>query len=243
MKVHNTIKNMPESEQPYERLVKNGPEVLSDAELLAVIIKSGTKELSSVDVARNLLSDRHKNLINLYDYSIEELIQFPGIGRVKAIQLKAVCELSKRISRANIGYTLRMDSPEILARYYMEQIRHLRNEQLICAYFDVKLRFVGDVILSQGNVNAAFVSMKKIFRGAFDKNASIIVLIHNHPSGDPTPSEEDIYVTEKVKRACEIMDLYLGDHIIIGDRAYFSFLENNYLKDFNEGKGRENNEQ
>ena len=240
MKAHNSIKNMPESEQPYERLMKFGVEALSDAELLSVIIKSGTKECNSLDIARNLLRDRHKNLMNLYDYSLEELTGFSGIGKVKAMQLKAVCELSKRISRANIGYTLKMNNPRDLAAYYMEQIRHCKNEKLICAYFDVKLRFVGDVILSEGTVNASFVSMKKIFRGAFDKNASIIVLIHNHPSGDPNPSEADIFVTEKVKMACEIMDLHLGDHIIIGDRAYFSFLENNYL---NEGRGRKDNEQ
>ena len=124
---------MPESEQPYERIMRFGVEALSDAELLAVIIKSGTREYSSLDIARNLLRDRHKNLINLYDYSLEELTDFSGIGKVKAMQLKAVCELSKRISRANIGYTLKMDNPRDLAAYYMEQLRHCESERLICA--------------------------------------------------------------------------------------------------------------
>ena len=240
MKAHNTMKDMPESEQPYERIMRFGVEALSDAELLAVIIKSGTREYSSLDIARNLLRDRHKNLINLYDYSLEELTDFSGIGKVKAMQLKAVCELSKRISRANIGYTLKMDNPRDLAAYYMEQLRHCESERLICAYFDAKLRFVGDAVLSEGSANASFVSIRKIFKEAFAKNAVVVVLIHNHPSGGPTPSDADIYVTEKVRRACELMDIHLGDHIVIGDRAYFSFLENNYL---NEGRGRKDNEQ
>ena len=133
-----------------------------------------------------------------------------------------------------------MDNPRDLAAYYMEQLRHCESERLICAYFDAKLRFVGDTVLSEGSANASFVSMRKIFKEAFAKNAVVVVLIHNHPSGDPTPSDADIYVTEKVRRACELMDIHLGDHIVIGDRAYFSFLENNYL---NEGRGRKDNEQ
>ena len=240
MQTNKTIKELPASERPYEKFLSLGASGLSDADLLAIIIKTGTKDKSAVDIAQEILSGRHGNLLNLYEMSYDELIQVSGIGQIKAIQLKAVAELSMRISKAKRARSIRMNTPVTIADYYMEQMRHLQQEVVICAYFDVKLRFVGDVILSEGTVNASFVSMKKIFRGAFDKNASIMVLIHNHPSGDPNPSEADIFVTEKVKMACEIMDLHLGDHIIIGDRAYFSFLENNYL---NEGRGRKDNEQ
>ena len=229
MKAHNSIKNMPESEQPYERLMKFGVEALSDAELLSVIIKSGTKECNSLDIARNLLRDRHKNLMNLYDYSLEELTRFSGIGKVKAMQLKAVCELSKRISRANIGYTLKMNNPRDLAAYYMEQIRHCKNERLICAYFDVKSRFLGDKFISKGSLSSSVVDISSVMRTALEKNASKIVLLHNHPSGDCTPSKDDIAVTDRLAEGSRIFSIELCDHIIIGDNEYYSFYENKII--------------
>ena len=230
MSEHFTMKNLPESERPYEKYLLYGEESLSDAELLAIILKSGTKDANSLDIARMLLQGNHNNLLNLYDLSYKELMHFPGIGQVKAIQLKAVAELSKRIARTQSGYKLKMDKPETIADYYMEQLRHLKEEQLICAFFDSKCNFLGDVMVSKGSVNYAYVSPRDIFRHAFDYKAVLIILLHNHPSGDPFPSEDDIRITRRIEKGAGILELQLVDHIIIGDKKYFSFKENKLLK-------------
>lgn len=230
MSEHFTMKNLPESEQPYEKYVLHGEESLSDAELLAIILKSGTKEANSLDIAREILKGNHNNLLNLYDLSYRDLMQFSGVGKVKAIQLKAVAELSRRISKTNSGYRLRMDNPESIADYYMEQLRHAKQEQLLCAFFDAKNNFLGDVVVSKGAVNYAYVSPRDIFRYAFDYEAVMFILLHNHPSGDPTPSEDDLHITRRIEKGAQILQLELVDHIIVGDNRYYSFKENDLLK-------------
>ena len=230
MSEHFTMKNLPESERPYEKYMNFGENSLSDAELLAIVLKSGTKQANSLDIARQILHGNHNNLLNLYDYSYQQLMQFSGIGKVKAIQLKAVAELSKRIAKTSSGYQLRMDKPETIAEYYMEQLRHLKEEHLICAFFDSKCNFLGDVMVSKGGVNYAYVSPREIFRHAFDYEAVMIILLHNHPSGDPLPSEDDIRITRRVEKGAGILELQLVDHIIIGDKNYFSFKEKELLK-------------
>lgn len=230
MPEHFTMKNLPESERPYEKYLAHGEESLSDAELLAIILKSGTKQSNSLDIAREILRGNHNNLLNLYDLSYRDLMQFSGIGQIKAIQLKAVAELSKRIAKTQSGYQLKMDKPCTIASYYMEQLRHAKEEQLICAFFDSKCNFLGDVMISKGSVNYAYVSPRDIFRYAFDYEAVLFVLLHNHPSGDPTPSEDDIRVTKRIEKGADILELQLVDHIIIGDKKYYSFKENQQIK-------------
>ena len=229
MTKHFTMKNLPESERPYEKYLKYGEEALSDAELLAIILKSGTPKENSLDIARRLLEGNHNNILNLYDLSYHDLLRIPGIGPVKAIQLKAVAELSKRITRTKSGYHLNMNTPQSIADYYMEQLRHRKEEVLICAFFDSKCHFLGDVMLSKGTVYSAYVSPREIFRLAFDYGAVMIVLLHNHPSGDPVPSEDDIHVTHRIAKGAQILELQLADHIIIGDNQYYSFKENKQL--------------
>lgn len=229
MQDHNVLKNLPESERPYEKYIAHGEQSLSDAELLAIILKSGTRKLTSVDVARNLLQGKHGNLLNLYDFSYNEMLQFEGIGKIKAIQLKAIAELAKRISKTNHGYQLKMDEPNSIAAYYMEQLRHEKKEVLICAVFDSKCNFLGDSTLSVGCVNSAYVSPREIFRYALDKGAVLMILVHNHPSGDPSPSEDDIKITRRIRNGADLLGLELADHIIIGDNDFFSFQENDYI--------------
>ena len=229
MSEHFTMKNLPESEQPYEKYVLHGEECLSDAELLSIILKSGTKEANSLDIAREILKGNHNNLLNLYDLSYRDLMQFSGVGKVKAIQLKAVAELSRRISKTNSGYRLRMDNPESIADYYMEQLRHAKQEQLLCAFFDAKNNFLGDVVVSKGAVNYTYVSPRDVFRYAFDYEAVMLILLHNHPSGDPTPSEDDLRITRRIEKGAQILQLELVDHIIVGDNRYYSFKENNLI--------------
>ena len=230
MSEHFTMKNLPESERPYEKFLLHGEESLSDAELLAIILKTGTQKANSLDIAREILRGNHNNLLNLYDLSYRDLMQFSGVGQIKAIQLKAVAELSRRIAKTNSGYQLKMDNPSSIADYYMEQLRHLKQEQLICAFFDSKNNFLGDVVISKGAVNYAYVSPRDIFRYAFDYEAVMLILLHNHPSGDATPSEDDIRITRRIEKGAQILELHLVDHIIIGDNKYYSFKENELIK-------------
>lgn len=229
MSEHVTMKDLPESERPYEKFILYGEESLSDAELLAIILKTGTHKENSIDIARKLLQGNHNNLLNLYDLSYRDLMQYPGIGRVKAIQLKAVAELSKRIAKTNSGYQLKMDNPASIADYYMEQLRHRKEEVLMCAFFDSKCNFLGDALISKGSVNSAYVSPRDIFRYAFDYEAVLLILLHNHPSGDISPSRDDLQITHRIEKGAQLLELQLVDHIIIGDNKYYSFKENKQL--------------
>jgi DNA repair protein RadC len=225
MDKHIAVKEMPESERPYEKFLRYGVSSLSDAELLAIIIKTGTKKMTSMDVARELLYGRQRNLLNLYELSFEEMTQIPGIGSIKAIQLKAVAELSLRIAGTRRGYNMRLEKISSIADYYMERLRHESQEVLMCAYFDAKANFLGDARISVGSTSFAYFSAKDVLRGALNKNATLLVLLHNHPSGDPTPSQDDIRVTERMRESARLLDMNLVDHIIIGDNLYFSFKE------------------
>ena len=223
------MKNLPESERPYERFRDLGAEALSDAELLAIILKTGTKDLSVLDLARSLLSECQGNLLNLYELSYEQLLEMKGIGPVKAAQLKAVAELSTRIAKTGRGYRLLLDSPSSIADYYMEEMRHRREEVFMGAFFDSKCKFLGDSLIATGSVSYAYISPAELFRKALIRNAVMIVVLHNHPSGDPAPSDEDIRMTEDMNRGAKLLGLKLADHIVIGDHKYFSFHENQLL--------------
>lgn len=229
--MHNnkTIKNLPASERPYEKFLSLGASGLSDADLLAIIIKTGTRDKTVIDIAQDILSVRHGNLLNLYEMSYEELLSIPGIGQIKAIQLKAIAELSLRIAKTKKVQSIRMNNPQTIADYYMEQMRHLTNEVVICAYFDVKSRFLGDKFISKGSLSSSVVDIGSIIRTALDKNASKLVLLHNHPSGDCTPSRNDIAVTDRLIEGSGIFSIELCDHIIIGDNEYYSFYENKLI--------------
>lgn len=229
MQTNKTIKELPASERPYEKFLSLGASGLSDADLLAIIIKTGTKDKSAVDIAQEILSGRHGNLLNLYEMSYDELIQVSGIGQIKAIQLKAVAELSMRISKAKRARSICMNTPVTIADYYMEQMRHLQQEVVICAYFDVKSRFLGDKFISKGSLSSSVVDISSVMRTALEKNASKIVLLHNHPSGDCTPSKDDIAVTDRLAEGSRIFSIELCDHIIIGDNEYYSFYENKII--------------
>ena len=229
MSQHTIVKELPLSERPYEKLLTYGAGQLSDAELLAIIIKTGTRDLNSLDIARMLLSGGQGNLLNLYEFSYERLKQLPGIGAVKAIQLKAVAELSKRIAKTNRGYHIRMNDSFSVADYYMEELRHLSKEIVIAAMFDAKGIFIGDEQISIGSTTYVYVSPKDIYRKVLEHNATIFIMIHNHPSGDPTPSKDDISITQRMQECAKLLEISFADHIIIGDNDYFSFQEQGLL--------------
>ena len=223
------MKNMPESERPYERFRTLGAQALSDAELLAIILKTGTKDYTALDLARNLLSECQENLLNLYELSFEQLLELKGIGPVKATQLKAIAELSKRIAKTGRGYKLSMNSPSTIADYYMEELRHRREEVFMAAFFDAKCKFLGDSLITTGSISHAYVSPMELFRKALLRNAVMLVVLHNHPSGDPHPSTEDQQITKQIQSGASLLGLTLADHIVIGDQRYFSFRENQLL--------------
>ncbi len=229
MQDHYTMKELPESEMPYEKYLKGGAVGLSDADLLAIILRSGSKEKSALQLAQDILCRKQKNLLNLHQMSIAELVKIPGIGQVKAIQLKCIAELSIRMAAASYQKNLKAEGPGVVASYYMEQLRHETKEKLLLAMFDVKNCFLGDEVLSVGTVNASLVSPREIYLRALKSEAVNVILLHNHPSGDPTPSQEDLRTTRQVARCGEFLGITLMDHIIIGDQQYTSFREKGIL--------------
>lgn len=229
MNTHITMKEMPESEQPFEKCFRYGAQVLSDAELLAVILRNGTKNMTALQLAQLFLSKKDKNLLNLVSMPIEEMQKIPGIGRVKAAQLKCIAELAGRITRTSRAKSVKLNEPGSIAAYYMESLRHESKEKLLLAMFDAKCSLLGDEVISVGTVTNSLVSPREIFLKALEYKAVHIVLLHNHPSGDPAPSEADRRVTQRILECGTIMGIALADHIIIGDNRYISFRENGLL--------------
>ena len=227
-----TAKNLPVSEQPYEKCLKSGAASLSDAELLAVIIRCGTNGSSSTEVAKHVLSKRTGNLLGLYQMSLKELQEVPGIGKVKAIQLKCIAELSKRIAQTGRQQAIVMQNAFSVADYYMEQLRHQEQEIMICMMLDNQNHLLNDTILSKGTVNATLITPREVYLEALRYHAVSLILVHNHPGGNPVPSQCDREVTERIFRAGEMLGIGLLDHIIIGDHRYVSFREEGILGEY-----------
>ncbi len=227
-----TVKELPESERPYEKCERFGPEALSDAELLAVIIRSGTKNERAVDLAVRVLNrpGAKKGLSALHFYSRQELQKIKGIGKVKAIQLCCVAELAKRMQLSVDAAKEEFHSPESIARVYMERMRHCRTEEIILLMLDTKGRKIADEVVSKGTVNMAVLEPREVLCIALRYEAVFLILLHNHPSGVPTPSNADISVTRRLATACEIVGIELRDHIVIGDNCYFSMREKGFLE-------------
>lgn len=230
-----TIKELPDYERPYEKCMAKGASALSDAELISVIIRTGIQGEKSVDLANRILNAGPDGLLNLIYLDMEELMKIRGIGTVKAVQLKCAGELAKRISMASRHEEVLLKNPSTIASYYMERLRHESKEMLLLTMYDSKNMLIGEEVLSVGTSRTALISPGEIYKTALSARAEYIVLLHNHPSGDPEPSSEDVKVTLKIKKCGELLDVLLMDHIIIGDNRYFSFREQGVLFE----KGRE----
>ena len=235
MQKNMTVKELPDTERPYEKCLMYGAEALTDAELISVIIRTGSRGERCVDLAHRILNAGPDGLLNLLQLDVKQLTKIHGIGNVKAVQLKCVGELAKRIASTRRRQQVILESPERIASYYMERMRHETQEILMLAMFDSKSMLIGEKVISVGTSNAALISAREIYRTALQEQAVYIVILHNHPSGNPEPSREDIQVTRKIKQSGEILDILLMDHIIIGDNRYFSFREQDILFE----KGRE----
>ena len=192
------------------------------------------KDHDSVELGRQILTLGNdcgpvNGLLALQQLSLNQLMKIKGIGKVKAIRLKCVTEFSKRIAMESYKTGIRIDMPSTIANYYMEQLRHLEVEQVILVMTDSKNQFLRDCILSSGTVNMSLISPREIFITALKMQAVHILLVHNHPSGDPTPSKDDIEITKRIHEASQIMNITLVDHIIIGDNTYMSLKELRYF--------------
>ena len=220
------IKQLPESERPYEKLEIYGEKMLSNAELLAIIIKSGTKENTSVELANKILTftenSSNNMLQSLQEMSLEEFQKIKGIGKVKAIQLKAVCELARRMSqpvnRKNIKVNTSLDVADLL----MDELKFEKVEYVKLLLLNAKNVVVRIVDISKGGMNSAIVEPKEILQEAIRAGIPKIILVHNHPSGDSTPSRADIEMTKRLYNASNILGIQLLDHIVIGNGCYTS---------------------
>lgn len=222
------MKDMPLCERPYEKLENYGAEMLSNAELLAIVIKTGNRHETSVAIAQRILAlnDRDGGLAFLHDLSLEELRATKGIGRVKALQIKAVMELSKRISSALIiNNRISVKSPDDVSRLLMEEMRYLRKEIFKIILLNTKNHILKSLNVSVGCLNSSIVHPREVFSEAVKAGCSGVLLAHNHPSGDPEPSSEDIETTKRLVNAGNILGIKVLDHIIIGDGRYISFKE------------------
>ncbi len=231
MREHITVKELPDSEKPYEKFLSCGAESLSDAELLAVIIRSGTMGLKSIEVAQCLLAVGGQNLLNIYELSYEEMLAVRGIGRVKAIQLKCVAELAKRIASTRYRHEMQLSSAATVANYYMERLRHEKQERVILGMFDSNCNLIADRLMTIGSATASFVSPREIFMEALRHQAVQVIILHNHPSGSPQPSDQDDAVTIRLAQCGHMIGIVLADHIIIGDHAYYSYREHGKMRD------------
>ncbi len=230
-KKHLTVKDLPGLDRPDEKLEKYGPKTLTDAELLAVIIRTGTKEVQSVELASQILNRSLEcpGLLGLKALTLPELMDIKGVGKVKALQILAIGELSRRIAKSSINKGEAFSEPEMIARYYMEDMRHLQREEIILVMMNSKSQIIKDEVISRGTVNSSILSPREVFLLALKFNAVHIVLLHNHPSGDPTPSKEDLLMTARIAEAGKLIGILLMDHLIIGDNKYISLKERGFL--------------
>lgn len=228
MTVTMMLRELPANERPRERMLQAGERALANAELLAILIRTGTRAESAIALAHRLLREA-EGMHNLVDMSVEQLTAIKGIGIAKALQIKAGIELGKRLANTAQPKAFRIHSPQDVADYIKEDVRYLRNEHFICLYLNTKNGVIGQETLSVGSLNASIVHPREVFRAAMRRACASIICVHNHPSGDPTPSPEDIQITKRLKEAGHIVGIELLDHVIVGDQDFISLKEQGLL--------------
>lgn len=223
------MKELPTLDRPYEKLKMYGENCLSNAELLAIIIKCGTRDENSIDIANRvlLLSQNIKNIKNI---PINDLMKIKGIGEVKAIQLKAICELTNRMSKNNQIAEIKIDKPKDVAELLMEEMRDKKQEIIKTLVLNSKNIILKIKDVAIGDTRTASVSIKQLLSENIKMQAPKIIIVHNHPSGDPTPSKDDLIFTNKVNEACNILGIKLLDHVVIGNNRYESIMSR--IRDF-----------
>ena len=220
------IKNWPESDRPRERLLSQGPEPLSDAELLALILRTGNAAdgTTAVDQARSLIT-RFGDLRSLAAATTTELRQQSGIGPAKAAEIQALFELARRFACSDIKPGVRLTSSKEVFTHFHERLRNRKKEVFITLLLDSKNRLIREIQVSEGSLNASIVHPREVFAPVIRESAAGVLFVHNHPSGDPEPSREDIELTQRLREAGQLMGVRVLDHIIVGNGCYTSFCD------------------
>jgi DNA repair protein RadC len=232
-----TMKELYEGERPYERCLACGAGALSDKELLAVLLRTGTVGETACELAGRILSlPGYQGLTGFGRIPLERLLKLKGVGKVKAVQLKCAAELASRMAKATAGERLCFGTPATVADYFMEELRYEEQEQLIVLFLDARSRLLKEKLMFKGTVNASLASPREIFLEALEVHAVHVVLVHNHPSGDPAPSDDDIRITERICYGGDLLGIRLLDHVIIGDGCYCSFKEKKILPEMSGDK-------
>lgn len=223
-----SLKDVPKEERPRERLLKYGAKNVSNQELLAILLVSGTKEETVLQLAKRILM-HFEGIKLLREATIEELTAIKGIGIAKGVQLLAAIELGKRMSNFMQKEQYFIRSPEDGANYVMEDMRNLKQEHFVVLFLNTKNQVIQRKTIFIGSLNSSIVHPREVFREAVRRSAASIICIHNHPSGDPTPSKEDIHVTRRLVESGKMMGIEVLDHIIIGNRKFVSLKEKGYI--------------
>lgn len=223
------INQWAEEDRPREKLMAKGAAALSDAELLAILIGSGSTRESAVELMQNVLHDCRNNLNTLGKLSVHDLTRYKGIGEAKAITIIAACELGKRRQATAPADRPDMGSAEAVYQQMLPKVQDLDTEEAWVLLMNQRFRLIKDVRLSHGGLSETAVDVRVILREALLANATVLTLVHNHPSGNCRPSGEDDRITQKLKRACETMRIYMVDHVIMTDGQYYSYAEEGRL--------------
>jgi DNA repair protein RadC len=219
-----TMRAWPENERPRERLYWNGATALADAELLAIQLGSGRRGKDAVEVAREVLA-AYGSLAQVAGCEVLELARLPGVGRVKAARLAAAFELTRRLRARTPGARTPLGSPAEVYAAFGPLMEDLKREVFRVALLDAQNGLVRDVVISEGTLSASLVHPREVFKPAILESAASVILLHNHPSGDPTPSREDIRLTRQLVECARLLDLRLHDHVVIGRGRFVSLAE------------------
>ena len=225
-----SIKHWPEDERPRERLIKFGSNSLSDAHLLGILIGSGDRRAkkNAVDLSRDLLN-QFGTLENLDQATVTEICQVKGIGSAKAAQIKAALEVGKRMASKPMSTKNKLKSSQAFVNQFSPFLKNLKKEIVKIVLLDPKLQYIKDLTISEGSLNASIVHPREVMIPAIRESAASFALIHNHPSGDPTPSQQDFEITHRLNKTGKIVGIHMVDHIIIGGNGFFSFADEGLL--------------
>lgn len=223
------IKDIIKSERPRERLLEAGEKSLSNEELLSIILKTGTKNISVKDLSRKILNEI-KDISNLKDMTYNKLIKIKGIGTVKAIEILASLELGRRVYYRNVKQKIKLNNTTLVFEHFKNLFIDETQENFYAVYLNTKTELISYKLLFKGTINTSVVHPREIFKHAFLESANSIIVIHNHPSNNTTPSKEDIELSNKLFEIGNIMAIPVIDHIIIGIDNYYSFYENMHKK-------------
>lgn len=218
------INQLPPWDRPREKIIDQGVESLSNAEILAVLLGSGTRSQSAIGLAQKLISSLDKGLHQLEEMTVMELMDFPGIGPAKASRILCALELARRIKSTDIR-VMNVSSPEAVYSHMLTKMENYQKEVFLCLHLDSKNNIISEDVVSIGTLNRSLVHPREVFRKAIKNGAASILVVHNHPSGDPRPSPEDQQVTRRLKEVGELMGIPLLDHIIIARNRKYSFRE------------------